>query len=150
VVLAQRREALKALPAVPRPRVPGGLLDAFDASLPFQLTKGQQEVGEEIERDLASSHPMHRLLQGDVGSGKTMVALRAMLAVVDAGGQAVLLAPTEVLAQQHHRSIVEMLGKAGIAAPGDVEQPDLWSEEAEDGATSDLFVGKTDGPHVRA
>ncbi|GAA1977231.1 ATP-dependent DNA helicase RecG [Catenulispora subtropica] len=112
VVLAQRREALKALPAKPRKRVPGGLLDAFDDALPFQLTAGQRQVGEEIERDLASVHPMHRLLQGDVGSGKTMVALRAMLAVADAGGQAVLLAPTEVLAQQHHRSIVQMLGAA--------------------------------------
>ena len=110
VVLAQRREDLKKLPAVPRRRVPGGLLDAFDAALPFTLTDGQRRVGEEIEQDLASEHPMHRLLQGDVGSGKTMVALRAMLAVVDAGGQAVMLAPTEVLAQQHHRSIVQMLG----------------------------------------
>jgi ATP-dependent DNA helicase RecG len=119
VVLAQRREALKELPAVPRRRVPGGLLDAFDQALPFQLTKGQQAVGDEIERDLASHHPMHRLLQGDVGSGKTMVALRAMLAVVDAGGQAVLLAPTEVLAQQHHRSIVEMLG-GSAARPADL------------------------------
>ena len=104
VVLAQRRELLKNEPATPRRRVPGGLLDAFDAGLPFRLTDGQRAVGDEIEADLASSHPMHRLLQGDVGSGKTMVALRAMLAVVDAGGQAVLLAPTEVLAQQHHRS----------------------------------------------
>jgi ATP-dependent DNA helicase RecG len=119
VVLAQRREALKALPAVPRRRVPGGLLDAFDAALPFTLTAGQRQVGEEIEADLASEHPMHRLLQGDVGSGKTMVALRAMLAVVDAGGQAVMLAPTEVLAQQHHRSIVQMLG-AGADVPMDL------------------------------
>ena len=122
VVLAQRREALKALPAVPRRRVAGGLLDAFDAALPFTLTDGQRKVGEEIEQDLASEHPMHRLLQGDVGSGKTMVALRAMLAVVDAGGQAVMLAPTEVLAQQHHRSIVQMLG-----ASADVPV-DLFSE----------------------
>jgi ATP-dependent DNA helicase RecG len=119
VVLAQRREALKALPAVPRRRVPGGLLDAFDADLPFTLTAGQRQVGAEIEQDLASEHPMHRLLQGDVGSGKTMVALRAMLAVVDAGGQAVMLAPTEVLAQQHHRSIVQMLG-AGADVPADL------------------------------
>ncbi|HEY8093343.1 MAG TPA: ATP-dependent DNA helicase RecG, partial [Acidimicrobiales bacterium] len=77
---------------------------------PFTLTDGQREVGEVISADLASDHPMHRLLQGDVGAGKTLVALRAMLQVVDAGGQAALLAPTEVLAQQHHRSITEMLG----------------------------------------
>ncbi|MEY9925820.1 ATP-dependent DNA helicase RecG [Catenulispora sp. GP43] len=123
VVLAQRREALKALPAVPRRRVDGGLLDAFDAALPFTLTDGQRQVGVEIEQDLASEHPMHRLLQGDVGSGKTMVALRAMLAVVDAGGQAVMLAPTEVLAQQHHRSIVQMLG-AGADVPVDLFSQD--------------------------
>src|SRR3546814_877843 len=71
---------------------------------------GQEKVGKEIFDDLATEHPMHRLLQGEVGSGKTMVALRAMLAVVDAGGQAAMLAPTEVLAQQHHRSVVEMMG----------------------------------------
>ncbi|MFG2823688.1 ATP-dependent DNA helicase RecG [Kitasatospora sp. NPDC048365] len=110
VALAQRRAADSALPAVPREAVPGGLLDAFDARLPFTLTEGQQKVCGEIFADLATDHPMHRLLQGEVGSGKTLVALRAMLAVVDAGGQAALLAPTEVLAQQHHRSIVEMMG----------------------------------------
>ncbi|WP_371499393.1 ATP-dependent DNA helicase RecG [Kitasatospora sp. NBC_00374] len=110
VALAQRRAADSALPAVARRPRPGGLLDAFDARLPFTLTEGQQKVCGEIFADLASEHPMHRLLQGEVGSGKTLVALRAMLAVVDAGGQAALLAPTEVLAQQHHRSIVEMMG----------------------------------------
>ncbi|MFD8597796.1 ATP-dependent DNA helicase RecG [Kitasatospora sp. NPDC059646] len=110
VALAQRRAADSALPAVPRRAVPGGVLDAFDARLPFTLTDGQQKVCAEIFADLATEHPMHRLLQGEVGSGKTLVALRAMLAVVDSGGQAVLLAPTEVLAQQHHRSIVEMMG----------------------------------------
>ncbi|MFJ5233481.1 ATP-dependent DNA helicase RecG [Kitasatospora sp. NPDC088391] len=110
VALAQRRAADSALPAVPRRPVPGKVLDAFDARLPFTLTEGQQKVCAEILADLATEHPMHRLLQGEVGSGKTLVALRAMLAVVDTGGQAVLLAPTEVLAQQHHRSIVEMMG----------------------------------------
>ncbi|GAA2805353.1 ATP-dependent DNA helicase RecG [Kitasatospora sp. CM 4170] len=110
VALARRRAADSALPAVPRTPCADGLLDAFDARLPFTLTEGQQKVSAEIAADLATEHPMHRLLQGEVGSGKTLVALRAMLAVVDAGGQAVLLAPTEVLAQQHHRSIVEMMG----------------------------------------
>ncbi|WP_033259289.1 MULTISPECIES: ATP-dependent DNA helicase RecG [Kitasatospora] len=110
VALAQRRAADSALPAVPRRPVPGGVLDAFDARLPFTLTDGQRAVCAEIFADLATEHPMHRLLQGEVGSGKTLVALRAMLAVVDTGGQAVLLAPTEVLAQQHHRSITEMMG----------------------------------------
>ncbi|MFD7645358.1 ATP-dependent DNA helicase RecG [Kitasatospora sp. NPDC059795] len=115
VALAQRRAADSALPAVPRRAVPDGVLDAFDARLPFTLTDGQQKVCAEIFADLATDHPMHRLLQGEVGSGKTLVALRAMLAVVDAGGQAVLLAPTEVLAQQHHRSIVEMMGELAEA-----------------------------------
>ncbi|MFJ8695977.1 ATP-dependent DNA helicase RecG [Streptomyces roseolilacinus] len=110
VALARRRYADTQLPAVPREPVPGGILDAFDARLPFTLTDGQRAVSKEIFADLATDHPMHRLLQGEVGSGKTMVALRAMLAVVDAGGQAALLAPTEVLAQQHHRSITEMMG----------------------------------------
>ncbi|MFV0127570.1 ATP-dependent DNA helicase RecG [Streptomyces sp. HMX112] len=111
VALARRRYADTQVPAVPRVPVTGGLLDTFDARLPFTLTEGQREVSEEIFGDLATAHPMHRLLQGEVGSGKTMVALRAMLAVVDAGGQAAMLAPTEVLAQQHHRSITEMMGE---------------------------------------
>lgn len=111
VALARRRYADTQLPAVARRPVPGGLLDAFDAKLPFTLTDGQLKVSKEIFDDLAAEHPMHRLLQGEVGSGKTMVALRAMLTVVDAGGQAAMLAPTEVLAQQHHRSITEMMGE---------------------------------------
>ncbi|WP_214409616.1 ATP-dependent DNA helicase RecG [Sphaerisporangium fuscum] len=112
-VLAQRRQAAAAWPATPRPRRDDGLLADFDGRLPFQLTEGQVAVGEEIAAELASAHPMHRLLQGEVGAGKTVVALRAMLQVVDAGGQAALLAPTEVLAQQHHRSITRMLGDLG-------------------------------------
>ncbi|MGW5615206.1 ATP-dependent DNA helicase RecG [Streptomyces sp. NPDC003877] len=111
VALARRRHADAQLPAVPRRPAPDGLLTAFDARLPFTLTEGQQRVTREIFADLATDHPMHRLLQGEVGSGKTMVALRAMLAVVDSGGQAAMLAPTEVLAQQHHRSVVEMMGE---------------------------------------
>ncbi|MYR00939.1 MULTISPECIES: ATP-dependent DNA helicase RecG [unclassified Streptomyces] len=110
VALARRRYADAQLPAVARRPRADGLLTAFDDRLPFTLTEGQQKVSREIFADLATEHPMHRLLQGEVGSGKTLVALRAMLAVVDAGGQAALLAPTEVLAQQHHRSVTEMMG----------------------------------------
>ncbi|MBI3689103.1 MAG: ATP-dependent DNA helicase RecG [Actinobacteria bacterium] len=110
VTLAQRRRAALADPAVPWPPHPDGVRAAFDAALPFTLTAGQREVGEQIAADLARAHPMHRLLQGEVGSGKTLVALRAMLQVVDGGGQAALLAPTEVLAAQHARSLTEMLG----------------------------------------
>ena len=120
--LAQRRKAAAAMPAVSRRPAPDGIAAEFDRRLPFTLTDGQRRVGETIARDLAGESPMNRLLQGDVGSGKTVVAVRAMLQVVDAGGQAALLAPTEVLAQQHYRSITAMLGplaEAGtIHAPG--------------------------------
>ena len=109
-VLAQRRHAVEQQATKPRRAVEGGLLDAFDARLPFELTQGQQDVGGQIADDLARPRPMHRLLQGEVGSGKTLVALRAMLTVVDSGGQAALLAPTEVLAAQHLRSIEGLLG----------------------------------------
>jgi ATP-dependent DNA helicase RecG len=113
VVLAQRRALAAEEPAKPRAPREGGLLEAFDAQLPFALTDGQEQVSTELMADLSGSVPMNRLLQGEVGSGKTVVALRAMLAVVDSGGQAVLLAPTEVLAQQHARSIDALLGPLG-------------------------------------
>ena len=92
----------------------GGLLKVLEDRLPFELTAGQSRVDAEIVADMSSGTAMHRLLQGEVGSGKTLVALRAMLSVVDSGGQAALLAPTEVLAQQHYDSILEFLGSAGI------------------------------------
>jgi ATP-dependent DNA helicase RecG len=95
--------------------VPGGLCDAFDARLPFTLTAGQLEVGEALTRDLAGEQPMNRLVQGDVGAGKTIVALRAMLRAVDAGRQAAMLAPTEVLAAQHARTLRELLGPLAMA-----------------------------------
>ena len=110
LTMARRRADAAVHGAVPRPRRTGGLLDAFDARLPFTLTAGQQEVGGVLFDELARTQPMQRLLQGEVGSGKTLVALRAMLTVVDAGGQAALLAPTEVLATQHRQTIARMLG----------------------------------------
>jgi ATP-dependent DNA helicase RecG len=110
VELARRRASAAAFPAVPRPGGSAGVQDALDRQLPFSLTDGQRAVGDEIFADLAGEHPMYRLLQGEVGSGKTVVALRAMLRVVDSGGQAVLLAPTEVLAQQHYRSLTALMG----------------------------------------
>jgi ATP-dependent DNA helicase RecG len=115
LVLGRRRRALRAMGARPRVGGDGELLAAFDAGLPFELTRGQREVGTQIDHDLAQPHPMNRLLQGEVGSGKTLVALRAMLRVVDSGGQAALLAPTEVLASQHARNIRELLGPLGRA-----------------------------------
>ena len=119
LVLAQRRLAALGDPAVPRIAKAGGILDRFDERLAFALTAGQEQVCGEVFADLARTHPMHRLLQGEVGSGKTVVALRAMLRTVDGGGQAVLLAPTEVLAQQHYRSITGMLGPLG--RPGQMD-----------------------------
>ena len=110
LLLLERRAELRALKTVARPVKSGGILETFDKSLPWKLTPGQVEVSREIESDLAADIPMHRLLQGEVGSGKTVVALRAMLAVVDSGGQAALLAPTEVLAAQHLRTIEKLLG----------------------------------------
>ncbi|GEC99790.1 ATP-dependent DNA helicase RecG [Kocuria varians] len=114
--LRRRRAEHAAHPVAPRPVVEDGLLARFDASLPFELTPRQREVGEQISAELAGTAPMNRLLQGDVGSGKTVVALRAMLQIVDAGGQAAMLAPTEVLATQHHEKITRALGP--LAMPG--------------------------------
>ncbi|GAB3036262.1 ATP-dependent DNA helicase RecG [Parafrigoribacterium mesophilum] len=108
--LLQQRALLRAQPAEPRLPEPGGFLERFDERLPFALTGDQHTVGAELASDLASAVPMNRLLQGEVGSGKTLVALRGMLAVADSGGQSALLAPTEVLAAQHLRSIVQVLG----------------------------------------
>ncbi|VVJ19958.1 ATP-dependent DNA helicase RecG (EC [Amycolatopsis camponoti] len=115
LIFAQRRHSAISRPAKANPHVSGGLMDAFDKRLPFDLTAGQRGIGEEIATDLTSEHPMNRLLQGEVGSGKTIVALRAMLQVVDNGRQAAMLAPTEVLAAQHARSLREMLGDLGQA-----------------------------------
>ncbi|WP_411914204.1 ATP-dependent DNA helicase RecG [Curtobacterium flaccumfaciens] len=108
--LVQRRIAARATAATPRRAAPGGILERFDATLPFTLTDDQHAVGAEIDHDLAGDWPMHRLVQGEVGSGKTLVAIRAMLTVAESGGQSALIAPTEVLAAQHLRSIVKFLG----------------------------------------
>ncbi|NIH67979.1 ATP-dependent DNA helicase RecG [Modestobacter marinus] len=113
--LAARRRSAALEPGIARPPRRGGLLDAVDVALPFSLTDGQREVGEELAAELSREQPMNRLLQGEVGSGKTVVALRAMAQVVDAGGQAALLAPTEVLAAQHARSLAAILGPLGRA-----------------------------------
>jgi ATP-dependent DNA helicase RecG len=114
-LFARRRQALALDPATARPRVTGGLRERFEQRLPFTLTTGQQEVLDQISDDLTRTHPMHRLLQGEVGSGKTVVALLAMLQVVDTGGQAALLAPTEVLAAQHYRAITALLGDLALS-----------------------------------
>ncbi|HEY4614227.1 MAG TPA: ATP-dependent DNA helicase RecG [Citricoccus sp.] len=125
--LAVRRRAGATHRAVARPAARDGLLAALDRRLPFELTEGQVAAGDVLAADLARERPMSRLLQGEVGSGKTLVALRAMLQVVDAGGQAALVAPTEVLAAQHHRSLEAMLGP--LARAGRLDAPDGPSTE---------------------
>lgn len=92
----------------------GGLIQPFMEGLPFRLTRAQIKVWGEIERDLAEPHPMHRLVQGDVGSGKTVVAALAALRAIEAGKQAALMAPTEILAEQHFQKIVSWLEPLGI------------------------------------
>lgn len=127
--LARLRSVRAAHLTQPRPAVEGGLADQLLEVLPYELTEGQQKVGAEIAADLSSESPMNRLLQGDVGSGKTVVALRAMLQVADAGGQSAMLAPTEVLAEQHLRSVLDILGD--MAAPEDSDADDSTAGSAE-------------------
>lgn len=131
----------------PRPAVEGGLADQLLEVLPYELTEGQQKVGAEIAADLSSESPMNRLLQGDVGSGKTVVALRAMLQVADAGGQSAMLAPTEVLAEQHLRSVLDILGD--MAAPEDSDADDSADGSAEvstDGSAEGTPTGNGEEP----
>ena len=140
-LLAQRRAAAAAQPGTARPVREDGLLAAFDRQLPFTLTDGQVEIGATLAEELGRSSPMHRLLQGEVGSGKTICALRAMLQVVDAGGQAALLAPTEVLAAQHARSLSAMLGP--LARAGELDA-------AEHATRLTLLTGSLPAPAKRA
>lgn len=113
--LAMRRHGELSESGPPAPRRDDGLVAELLGRLPFELTAGQREVLGVLEGELAASRPMNRLLQGEVGSGKTIVALLAMLQLVDAGYQCALLAPTEVLAAQHVRSIRDMLGPLSLA-----------------------------------
>ncbi|MCX6447267.1 MAG: ATP-dependent DNA helicase RecG [Actinobacteria bacterium] len=115
LLLGQRRNEILKLSTKSRTPNTPVLVAAFEAKLPFKYTAGQIEINAEIEKDLSNKYPMHRLLQGEVGSGKTVVALRAMLSVVDSSGQAALLAPTEVLALQHYRTITKLLGELAQA-----------------------------------
>lgn len=137
--LARLHSARAAHLTQPRPAVEGGLADQLLKVLPYELTEGQQKVGAEIAADLSSESPMNRLLQGDVGSGKTVVALRAMLQVADAGGQSAMLAPTEVLAEQHLRSVLDILGD--MAAPEDSD-----ADDSADGSVEGIPAGSGEEP----
>ena len=136
--LVERRRMSRGYRASVQPPEGSALRGAFDAALPFALTEGQLEVGQEISGDLLRDVPMQRLLQGDVGSGKTVVAVRAMLDVVASGGQAVLLAPTEVLAGQHAAGIRRLLGPLGEA---DTLMGGLVGGESAEGTSLVLLTG---------
>lgn len=128
LTMLKRKQELSSLRTTARIAKPGGVLSEFDSQLPFQLTPGQLAVSQEIFADLSAEHPMHRLLQGEVGSGKTIVALRAALNVIDAKAQVALLAPTEVLASQHYRTILNQLG--ALASKGKLGAPECAIEVA--------------------
>ena len=125
-LLAQQLSQLQARRAREHLRAPvlraaaGGLPEQLLAALPFQLTEAQRRVAEEIARDLAREQPMHRLLQGDVGAGKTLVAVSAMLVAVQGGHQAALMAPTEVLAEQHATGVRRLLDGVTVPDPGNL------------------------------
>lgn len=141
--LARLHSARAAHLTQPRPAVEGGLADQLLEVLPYELTEGQQKVGAEIAADLSSESPMNRLLQGDVGSGKTVVALRAMLQVADAGGQSAMLAPTEVLAEQHLRSVLDILGD--MATPEDSDADDS-ADDSTAGSAEGTSAGNGEEP----
>jgi ATP-dependent DNA helicase RecG len=112
MALARRRRRGQSAPVLP---ANGALLRRFLGKLPFRLTRAQSRVMAEVLKDLAQPHPMQRLLQGDVGSGKTIIAAIACLAAVDAGAQAAVMSPTEILAEQHHRKFAAWLAPLGVA-----------------------------------
>jgi ATP-dependent DNA helicase RecG len=117
LALVQRKRHIERTTLGIAHRIDGPLVGAFVARLPFELTDDQRAAVDEIQGDLAAPHPMHRLLQGDVGSGKTVVAVSTLLAAVQGGYQGAFMAPTEVLAEQHAQGIRELLG--GVEVPDD-------------------------------
>lgn len=149
LALLQRKMHRRLQPAIARSGRNDGLLAEFERSLPYTLTEGQERTGREIAADLTQGHPMNRLLQGEVGSGKTLVALRAMLQVVDSGGQCALLAPTEVLAQQHYQSIRTLLGPWGtlgeLGADPRATRVDLLTGSANTGERRRVLLGAASG-----
>jgi ATP-dependent DNA helicase RecG len=114
--LLRRRHLWRSAPGKPLP-VDDDTLSDFNRSLPYELTQAQQRALGQIVADLRSDRPMNRLLQGDVGSGKTVVAAAAMALTVAAGVQAALMAPTEILAEQHYQTISRLLGQSPGSSP---------------------------------
>src|SRR3954465_8048038 len=113
LLIGSRRSAATTRPGQAH-RAPGALLEQFLRGLPFDLTAAQKRVLIEVRRDLASTQPMNRLLQGDVGSGKTVVAIAAILLAVESGSQAALMAPTQILAEQHYAVLCRWLEPLGV------------------------------------
>lgn len=145
LALSYRRAERRQQWTIPIAAADDGVLAAFDAQLPFTLTDAQTQVSAEIFADLAATHPMSRLLQGEVGSGKTVVALRAMLAAVDAGAQAALLAPTEVLAKQHFKSISTLMGDLALGVVGQGAEIALLTGSRTTAVKRDIQAGLASG-----
>jgi ATP-dependent DNA helicase RecG len=149
-MLVMRKRMLERESKAIRHTVGGELTKRLYSTLPFDLTAAQQRAIAEIEHDLAGPHPMHRLLQGDVGSGKTLVAVSAMLTAVQGGHQGALMAPTEVLAEQHATSVRRMLEGVTVPDPGNLfgDRPlriELLTNRVTGGERRDVLAGLADG-----
>ena len=150
LVLVMRKRAFEAESRGIRHSVDGALVRRFHETLPYRLTGAQVRVIAEIESDLAGPHPMHRLLQGDVGAGKTLVAVSAMLAAVQGGHQGALMAPTEVLAEQHAIGIRRLLEGLSVPDPGNMfgERPvrvELLTHSVTGETRRDVLAGLAEG-----
>jgi ATP-dependent DNA helicase RecG len=150
LVLVLRKRAMERDQRGLRHAVGGELVHRFYDALPYPLTGAQQRTIAEIEADLAAAHPMHRLLQGDVGSGKTVVAVATMLAAVQGGHQAALMAPTEVLADQHAAGVRSLLAGVSVPDPGNLfgDRPlrvELLTNRVTGADRRDVLAGLADG-----
>jgi ATP-dependent DNA helicase RecG len=150
LVLVLRKRALEREQRGFEHRTAGDLVQRFYDSLPYPLTGAQTRAIGEIFADLESGHPMHRLLQGDVGAGKTVVSVAAMLAAVQNGHQAALMAPTEVLAEQHATSVRSMLAAVSVPDPGNLfgDRPlrvELLTNRVTGAQRKDVMAGLADG-----
>jgi len=149
-VLVMRKRTIERESRGIRHEVGGELVGRLRAALPYPLTDAQQRVIAEIEADLAGPHPMHRLLQGDVGAGKTVVAVAAMLTAVQGGHQAALMAPTEVLAEQHSAGVRALLDGVTVPDPGNLfgDRPlrvELLTNRVTGSDRRDVLAGLADG-----
>jgi ATP-dependent DNA helicase RecG len=145
LVVCARHAAMRNAGGSPKPES-GTWWRKVEASLPFEMTASQRKVMAEISADQASPHRMNRLLQGDVGSGKTLVALHAMLQAAEAGWQAALMAPTQILAEQHYLNFRRMLDPLGI--PVMLRTASRKASSASSGGTPDATPGTQDGAHA--